>query len=164
MAWLKQIDDMAFPLPSNSLALDVILVITVLLRAVVLGLALRNLWWSFPSARALLKGTFDPVTIVVATIFWASATAVTFQTAYFVGVGPMWRLAATIVLAISMALAALSHKISIISHSKKLGIIYDNIEVVLPIAELAKVDPAAALRISEECRRLTAGAILSQRA
>jgi hypothetical protein len=160
MSWLKQIDGMAFP--SSSIALDAILMITVALRVVVLLLSLWNLWWSFPSARALLRSNQDPITIVVATIFWASATATTFQVAYFVGVSPVWRLAATIVLAISMTLAALSHRISIIANSNKLEAIYDHLEPALAIAELAKVNPDAAKAMADQCRHMIADSLIKR--
>ena len=133
------------------------------LRAVAAGFAVYNIWWTLPGARTLLKGSLSPPALYLAVVFWFSAAVIVFQCVWLSGRVPVWQLLAYSILAGSMALATIGHRLGMSLKARNFYRIYDHLDCGLAIIDYEVVDPEGAADLARECRRRTAS-ILSKKA
>lgn len=120
------------------------------------ALALWNLKWSARGAASLMRGQVRLPEIFLSFVFWMALAVLVFQASYLSGPTEWWRLFAYTVLVIAMGLAAVGHHLGAKMKAAQFYAAYDHLGVATAMVDLARVDPAAADRMADECRRLTA--------
>ena len=133
-----------------------------ILRLIAAGLAAWNVTWTISGARELMRGRVRPPEIYLSVVFWFSVAVLTFQCSYLAGQTPNWRLLAYTLLAVSMGLAAVGHRLGATLKARQFYSTWDHLGVATAMVDLAKLDPAAAERVADECRRLTAQTMVNR--
>lgn len=131
------------------------------LRVVAASFALYNIGWSASGARHLMRGRFQPPEIYMSVVFWFSTAVIVFQLVYLTGRQPGWQLLSYTILATSMGLATVGHRLGGAMKARQFYATYDHLGVATAMVDLAKVDAAAAEQLAAEARRLTAKAVLA---
>ena len=131
------------------------------LRVVAASFALYNISWSASGARHLMRGRFQPPEIYMSVVFWFSVAVIVFQLVYLTGRQPGWQLLSYTILATSMGLATVGHRMGGALKARQFYSTYDHLGVAVAMVELARVDGEAAERLASEARRLTVAAVLA---
>lgn len=132
------------------------------LRVIAGALALYNLWWSASGALALMRGRIRPPEIFLSFVFWMATVTLVFQASYLSGQTDWWRLAAYTVLVVAMGLAAIGYAQGAKMKASAFFDAYDHLGVAMSMVDLARIDPAAAAEMADECRRRTASRMLAR--
>lgn len=132
------------------------------LRTVAAIAAAYCITWSWRGVWDFFRGRFWPPSYYLVVTFWFALAVVNFQVSYWLGQPPAWRILSFVFLITGLVVAAIGQRLGYTSRARVLYGMVEHLADAKAIADLAAVDPAAATRLAEEARRLTAAALVSR--
>ena len=137
-----------------------------ILRWTAFAIACWNLGWSYPGVCELARGKVWPPSLYQSQVFWVSGGTASFALARLFGVSSggggseLWRAFAFVLLIVGLGSAAIGHHQGSSLKARKFYALFNHLDLALAIIGLARIDPARAEAMADECRqRVAASAV-----
>lgn len=129
------------------------------MRMLVMVLAAYHLWWTAPAVMAAARGDWGRRIAYRCALFFLIAGSFAFQIFALLGTpNTATRIMSHVILSVGLCVCFSVKRLS--AHYGKFDKLFANLDAALAIVDLWKVAPGAATKIADDCRRLTAEAIV----